>query len=57
MPIVPSDSSLVNGITPLAMKVFATGMRSTSANVTSASRRALADHAVAGQDHRGLGGA
>ncbi len=37
MPIVPSESSLVNGITPLAMKVLATGMRSTSANVTSAS--------------------
>jgi hypothetical protein len=37
IPIVPSDSSLVNGMTPLAMNVFATGMRRTSANVTSES--------------------
>ena len=36
-PIVPSDSSLENGITPFAMKVFATGMRKVSANLSRAS--------------------
>ena len=36
-PIVPSESSLVKGITPLAMNVLATGIRNTSANVTSES--------------------
>ena len=37
MPMVPSDSSLVKGITPFAMKVLATGIRSASAKATSAS--------------------
>ena len=34
---MPSDSSFENGMMPLAMKVFATGIRRTSAKVTSAS--------------------
>ena len=34
---MPSDSSLENGITPLAMNVLATGMRSISAKLTSES--------------------
>src|SRR5689334_21794921 len=36
-PMVPSDSSLVNGTTPLAMKVLATGILSTWAKLTSES--------------------
>jgi hypothetical protein len=36
-PIVPSDSAFENGITPFAMNVFATGIRSTSAKVTRSS--------------------
>jgi hypothetical protein len=36
-PIAPSDSSLENGITPFAMNVLATGIRSSSAKLTSES--------------------
>ena len=34
-PIVPRNSSFENGTTPLAMKVLATGMRSTSTKLRS----------------------